>query len=195
MLCLLFAGITSCRRSPEPVPAAVRVAVDLPGSVVDLAGAAVNPWESDGARAIVLLFLSNDCPIANRYVPDLRRLQGQFAPRGVRFYWVHALAEETPEAIRQHARDYGIEGTILRDPHHDLVRRSKVEVTPEAAVFSPEGRLVYHGSIDNRYVELGVERSAPTEHYLADALQAVLAGALPLKPEMPAVGCYIPELP
>ena len=60
-------------------------------------------------------------------------------------------------------------------PRHALVTVAAATVTPEAAVFAG-GRLVYHGRIDDRYVDLGLERPSPTKRDLADALAAVLAG-------------------
>ena len=64
-------------------------------------------------------------------------------------------------------------------------------MTPEAAVFDAAGRLAYHGRIDDRYVDFGVDRPAPTTHDLADAVTAVLAGAPCRAPVVPAVGCAI----
>lgn len=163
------------------------------GGIVDLEGRPTHPLKDVRASVIVLVFISNDCPIANRYAPELARLRVQFAPLGVRFVWVHPLADETPEAIREHAREYGFEGDIVRDPQHVLVQRSKVRVTPEAAVFTPAGQLVYHGRIDDRNVELGVKRPVATVHDLEDSLIAVLAGKPPVVRETRAVGCRIPE--
>jgi hypothetical protein len=65
-------------------------------------------------------------------------------------------------------------------------------VTPEAAVYA-NGRVVYHGRIDDRYVDLGLERPAPTVHDLDDALTAVLAGRPVEHPVTQAVGCYIAD--
>ena len=64
-------------------------------------------------------------------------------------------------------------------------------MTPEAAVFDGVGRLAYHGRIDDRYVDFGVDRPAPTTHDLADAVTAVLAGAPVSRAAVPAVGCTI----
>src|SRR5258708_33881879 len=72
---------------------------------------------------------------------------------------------------------FGYAGTMdaLRDPKHSLVKYAGATITPEAAVLAG-GRLVYRGRIDDRYVELGVERPTPTRHDLADALAAGDAG-------------------
>jgi hypothetical protein len=37
----------------------------------------------------VLVFVRTDCPISNRYAPELRRLQDRFAPRGMAFWLVY----------------------------------------------------------------------------------------------------------
>jgi hypothetical protein len=83
---------------------------------------------------------------------------------------------------------------VLRDPRHLLVKRAKVRVTPEAAVFAPDGQLLYHGRIDNRYVDFGKARPAATQHELKSVLEAIAHGRpVPLS-ETRAIGCYIPKL-
>jgi hypothetical protein len=72
------------------------------------------------------------------------------------------------------------------------VKFTGVTVTPEAAVYAA-GRIVYHGRIDDRYVELGLERPAATVHDLDEALGAVLAGRPIARSATPAVGCYIAD--
>lgn len=140
----------------------------------------------------VLVFISDDCPIANRYVPELKRLQHQFGPRGVAFWLVHSDPSESAAEIRGHAREYQLDFHEIRDPHHELARLAKAEVTPSAAVFYPGQTLVYRGRIDDRFVELGRERPRATQHDLAEALEAVLLHKPVAVPVTKAVGCYIP---
>jgi hypothetical protein len=52
---------------------------------------------------------------------------------------------------------------------------------------------VYLGRIDDRYVNIGLERPAATRHDLQDALTAVLSGARISEPTTQAVGCYIAD--
>jgi hypothetical protein len=74
------------------------------------------------------------------------------------------------------------------------VKQAHITVTPEAAVFDTKGQLVYHGAIDNWYVNIGVARPAPTKHFLEDALTAVLNGRKPEITSARAVGCFIADL-
>ena len=144
-------------------------------------------------KATVLLFVSSECPISNRYAPEIRRLHEKFGTNGVRFRLVYPDRDDKAESIHTHTNQYGLSMGTIHDPQHDLVTRAQATVTPEAAVFTPEGRLVYHGRIDNRYVAFGKERPQATEHDLEKVLEDVLAGHRVRTPYKPAVGCYIPK--
>jgi hypothetical protein len=145
------------------------------------------------ARAVVLLFLSVECPVSNRYAPELRRLRDHFTRRGMVFRHVYPNPRESAQAIRAHAGAYGLLAEPIRDPAHSLVRKAGVTTTPEAAVFDAAGRRVYKGRLDDRFVSLGVMRAAPIRRELEAALEAVIAGATPEPPMGPAVGCFIAD--
>ena len=147
-----------------------------------------------GVKAMVFLFTSTDCPISNRYAPEVRRIVAAFAQHGVAFRLVYPNPAERPSAIREHMAAFGYDGAIqaLRDPKLALAKYVKATVTPEAAVIAG-GRVAYLGRIDDRYVDLGLERPAPTTHDLADALSAVLAGRPVAHPTTQAVGCFIAD--
>ncbi|MBV8833214.1 MAG: hypothetical protein JO108_28800, partial [Acidobacteriaceae bacterium] len=67
-------------------------------------------------------------------------------------------------------------------------------VAPEAAVFDSGGKLIYHGRIDDRWIEIGKSRPAPTTHDLEDAISAVLARRTVAHPETRAIGCSLADL-
>src|SRR5262245_60109975 len=144
-----------------------------------LDGTLERPLEEPGAAAIVLLFVDPQCPISNAYAPEILRLHQEFAPRGVAFDLVYADPDRSEAEVRRHVDEFGYTMTALLDPEHRLVARAGATVTPEAALFLPDGALVYHGRIDDRFVELGKQRAAPTRRDLRDALEAVLRGASP----------------
>jgi hypothetical protein len=158
--------------------------------VLDLDGRAVDPLAGPGLT--VLVFAAATCPISNRYAPALARLHARFAPRGVGFALVYPDAETPAEVLRQHAREHGYPFPALRDPRRALARRSGATVTPEAALFLPGRRLAYHGRIDDRFIDFGKERAAPTREDLAEAIEAALAGRRPPVESAPALGCAIP---
>jgi hypothetical protein len=158
-------------------------------------GAVVDPLNvPHGMKATVFIFTSTDCPISNRYAPEVRRIVTAFATNGVVFRLVYPNPAEEPAAIREHMAAFGYAGAIdaLRDPEHALVKHVNATVTPEAVVVV-DRRVRYRGRIDDRYVELGLERPSPTTHDLADALTAVLAGRAVPHETTQAVGCFIAD--
>ncbi len=161
----------------------------------DLAGREINPFQSSNAKWLVFFFVSVDCPISNRYAPEIRRLHTKFAPRGVEFWLVHPNADEGAEVIRNHTKEYQYTFGVLRDAEHLFVKKTRARVTPEVALFERVGSMVYGGAIDNRLVDFGKERPAATEHYLEDALKAVLQGSPVLHSRTKAIGCYIADKP
>jgi len=157
----------------------------------DLDNQRVFPLRSIEGRAVVLLFVSVDCPISNQYAPEIQRLEEVFGPKGVKFWLVYPNTDEKAETVREHTREFGYKIGALRDSNHALVKISHVGVTPEAAVLLPNGELIYHGAIDDRYVDFGVHRQQPTRRTLEEILTSLTQGTA-LKPSSTtAVGCPI----
>jgi len=161
--------------------------------VVNLAGAAVDPLQSASGKITVLIFVRTDCPISNRYAPTIKRLAAAYADK-VSFWLIYPARNETADMIRKHERDFGFKIPAARDLQHSLAKKSHAAITPEAAVFDANHRLIYHGRIDDLYEDFGRARRAPTTHELEDAIHAALSGKSPLTDAVPAVGCYISDL-
>ena len=166
-----------------------------PLALEDLAGRTIEPFRASNATAIVFLFLSVDCPISNRYAPEVRRLRDKFASQPVAWRLVYPGADDSAEAIGRHVREFDLPGEAIRDPHLHFTKAARVRVTPEAAVFLPDGRLAYHGRIDDRFADLSVNRPAPTRRDLEQALEEILARKPVSHPETKGVGCLIQGLP
>jgi hypothetical protein len=142
----------------------------------------------------VFVFVRTDCPLSNRYAPELTRIAKEFQGRHVAFYLVYPDPATNKRAIENHMAEFGFPGTPLRDPDHKLENRAHATVAPEAAVFDSAGNLKYHGRIDDRYISPGVSRPQAQVHDLEDAISAVLAGKPVAHPETRAIGCSLKDL-
>lgn len=176
-------------------PAGLSVlAASQPSSLpLNLAGQAVDPFSAP-AQARVFVFVRTDCPVTNRYAPELRRIATEFAGKHVQFWLVYADASETAQTIQGHIAEYAFPGTPLRDTHHQIVARAEATVAPEAAVFDSSGKLAYHGRIDDRWVDFGKSRPAPTTHDLENALTDVVAGKPVPIAKTRAIGCSLADI-
>jgi peroxiredoxin len=162
--------------------------------VRDTQGAMHAPAEWAGHPAVVLFFVTTDCPIGNSYVPEMNRLRETYAPRGVLFYAVQAEPRTADAEVARYAREYRYTFPLLLDPKQNLVKLTGATITPQAAIVSPEGKLRYLGRIDNRAVDFGVQRPRATEQDLREALDAVLAGKPVAHSFTKSIGCAIPHL-
>jgi Redoxin len=169
------------------------LALTASAQVTDLRGNPVDPL-LDRAKARVLLFVRTDCPITNRYAPELRRIAQHFAQSPVDFFLVYSGTSETASVVQEHLRQYMFPGTALLDPRHELAQRSHATTAPEAAVFDRTGTLLYLGRIDDRWISFGRSRPQPTVHDLEAAISAVLAGKEPEPQRTRAIGCSLGDV-
>lgn len=156
-----------------------------------LAGLILSLLVAQADRPTVLVFTTTDCPISNRYAPEIQRLSAKFGDRA-KFVLVYPVPADSPELIRAHQKKFGYSIEFLRDSGQ-LVKQTGVTVTPEVAVMRGSA-VLYRGRIDDRYVELGRERPNPTKRDLEDALNAIVAGKSIAIRETRAVGCILSDL-
>lgn len=145
-----------------------------------------------GSVATVLVFTTADCPISNRYAPEIQRLAKRFG--NVRFVLVYPVAADTPAVIDAHRKKFEYTIDAVRDSNQELVKFTGVSVTPEVALVDRNQRVVYRGRIDDRYIEFGKDRPQATEHDLERALDAVVAHRPVAVRQTRAVGCYLADL-
>jgi len=157
-----------------------------------LAGLILSLLVAQADRPTVYVFTTTDCPISNRYAPEIKRLAAKF-DRQAKFVLVYPVPTDSPELIREHARKFAYPLETLRDTGQKLVKQTGVKVTPEVAVMRGS-TILYRGRIDDRYVDFGKDRPAPTERDLDDALTAIAAGKPVAVRETQAIGCYLTDL-
>jgi hypothetical protein len=180
----------------EPVRALPRASVrdKAQPEVTDLDGRPTDPFGDPKAKSVILVFVCTDCPVANRFAPEIERLYETYSGRNVDFWLVYADRRDGAAKIRDHLRDYHYKLTALRDPAHRLVKRCGATKTPEAVVFAADGKAVYRGRIDDRFTDFGKSRSAPSRRDLQEAIEAVLSGRPVKVANTAVVGCFIPDV-
>lgn len=161
--------------------------------LLDIEGRTFDPLAPSTTKAAVFVFVRDDCPVSNRYIPEVQRLTREFRPKGIDFFFVYPDPASTVEQIRQHSKEYDYDARALRDPEHSFVSYTGVKVTPEVVVLA-EGKIVYRGRIDNRYVAFGKVRPSATVHDLADTLDVLSKGEKVEPRTTSATGCFISDL-
>jgi peroxiredoxin len=134
----------------------------------------------------VVMFISTQCPVSNGYNERMEQLDTTYGPRGVAFLAINSNKAEDVHTIAEHAKAHGFTFPVLKDERNKVADLYGAQVTPETYVISTDGKLLYHGRIDdNRNI------AKVTSHDLSDALDKLLAGKEPTAVTTKAFGCSI----
>jgi peroxiredoxin len=160
---------------------------DLPG--VDGQNHSLDSY-ADG-DVLVLVQSCNHCPYVQAWDQRLNTVARDYADRGVRVVAINSNdaashPEDSFDEMQKRAAAQGFVFDYLYDEPQAVATELASERTPEVFLFNQDRQLVYHGAIDDSRDEDRV-----SQHYLRDALDAVLSGREPAVSETPAVGCTV----
>lgn len=142
-------------------------------------------------EGLVILYLSPECPLCQNYSVAIRDLEDQFRDKKIEFIGVVSGDFYPKEQIADYAKTYRMNMDILLDPKFVISDFYAAQLTPEAHLIDPNGKLLYRGAIDNWAISLGKKRLHATSNYLHDALSNYLTGERIDPKVTEPVGCYI----
>ncbi len=149
------------------------------------------PLAAFGAERIrVEMFLATECPISNRYVPELNRIAREYAGKGIDFVALFPEPGLDTARLVKWTKDYAAVFAAKLDPGGKQAREAGATLTPEVAVFVGR-RPVYRGRIDDRYVSWGKSKAAPDKRDLVETLDQLLAHKIPAFHVTKSWGCFI----
>lgn len=141
------------------------------------------------SRAYVLVFTTATCPLVQRYLPTLNKLEKDYRARHVQFVSVNA-GDDSIRALAALAVEYDVAFPCVKDADGSCVAALGVTRTPQVVVLDADRKLRYRGRIDDQY-RIGGTLPQPTRHDLKEALDAVLAGKPVAVAETTVDGCLI----
>ncbi len=150
-------------------------------------------------EVLIIVFTCNHCPFAQGYFPRLIKIQEDYKDKRVQLVGINPndsenYPDDSFEAMKPFAEEYGINFPYLRDESQETAKAYHAACTPDIFVFDKERKLRYRGKIDETtgaINEPGYTPEEGNEHYLRDALDAILEGTEIETPEIPVIGCSI----
>jgi len=144
------------------------------------------------AKAVAVVFTCNHCPYVQAWEDRINAVSRDYAPQGVSLF---AINSNDSQAYPGDSWEHMIERTnekqfafpYLYDESQNVARLYGAERTPEFFLFDATGQLRYHGVLDDNYED----EQAVKQHYVRDALDALLADQEISFPETRPVGCTI----
>lgn len=140
-----------------------------------------------GRDYTVLYTWSTLCPCVGELEPRMRKLHLRFneARNGVGWLALDGEPTDTRDLIRRYMGRLGSFYRLLRDPKQRVTQRLGLNAAVQVAIIDSHGVLRYRGSVDDAY-----EASEVKRQYLAEALEALVAGKEPPLAETEKVyGC------
>ena len=137
-------------------------------------------------QVTAVIFVSAQCPVSNAYGDRLEAIYKDYAPKGVRFLFVNSNVTESESYIADNAKQHGFTFNIYHDSASKVADKFGAQFTPETYVLDKDGKIRYHGAVDDSQNEARI-----TKKPLRAALDAVLAGQPPPVTETKAFGCTI----
>ena len=141
-------------------------------------------------KPVVVALVSSSCPVSKRYLPTLAGLEKEFAARGAKFVLIAPTATDTPEELRTALKNAGVMAPCVPDLNGAISRTLGATSTTDVFVVDGARTIVYRGAVDDQY-GLGYSLEAPRKRFLANAVNALLAGQLPDVQATEAPGCVL----
>lgn len=152
----------------------------------DYNGKEISLRDYKDSKAIVIMFISTQCPVSNGYNARMEQLFSDYKGKGISFIGINSNKQETVEEIKNHSKEHDLNFTILKDPDNKIADKFGASVTPEIYVLNKNFEIMYHGRIDDSRRETEVRKKD-----LRLALDEILAGKKISEPETKAFGCSI----
>ena len=155
------------------------------GKLVSIADAA-------GEKGTLVIFTCNQCPWAKKWQGRIAKTGNAAIAKGVGVIAVNsndpaAVPGDDYQPMKQRAKELGLKFPYVVDATSEVARAFGASRTPEIFLFDAEGKLVYHGAVDDN----ANDEKAVENPWLDQAVDAVVTGRPVSTTETKAFGCTI----
>ena len=140
------------------------------------------------AKAVVVVFTCNHCPVAQAYEKRLIKLASEYRKKGVETVAISVSRYESDdlESMKKRSTEQQYSFDYLQDTTQKIGKDYGALGTPHVFLLDSKRRIAYMGSVDDSMYPEKVQRQ-----FLQDAIDAVLAGKPVEIEETKPVGCPI----
>jgi thiol-disulfide isomerase/thioredoxin len=143
-----------------------------------------------GKKAFVIVCTNTTCPLVQKYLPKIKRLEEKYRGQGVQFVSLNVNPDDSIREMAAHAVEFDVPFPTVKDTDGQSTAALGVSRTPETVVLTPDFVLRYRGRIDDQY-RLGGAAPSAVHNDLENAIQAVLANKAVPVTETTVDGCRI----
>ena len=160
-------------------------------TLTDHTGAKHELYQYQDQDLVVLFVQGNGCPIVRNGLHTYVDLRDQYSDKKIAFLMINSNLQDNQKRIAKEAAEFKIDFPILVDADQQVGEALHFERTADVFVINTNNwQIEYRGALDDR---LGYEtqKVAATKNYVADAIDAVLAGEEVAVKAVEAKGCLV----
>ncbi len=147
------------------------------------------------ARGFIVVFSCNHCPYVVAYEDRMIELHNEFAPKGFPLIAINpndpeVVPADSFEKMQERAEEKNFPFAYVKDVGQKIYPKYGATRTPHVYLLERDGedlKVAYIGAIDDNYQDAG----KVNERYVANAINALLAGERPERTFTRAIGCTI----
>jgi peroxiredoxin len=144
-----------------------------------------------GKQGTLVVFSCNHCPFVKAWQGRIASIGNAAKAQGIGVIVINSndptdYPEDSYAEMQKRSKDLGFTFPYVVDATSEVARSFGASHTPEAYLFDKDGKLVYHGAIDD-----SKEADQVSKHFLQDAIDAAVAGKTVPVAETKAIGCGI----
>ena len=147
--------------------------------------------DAAGKEGTLVIFSCNHCPFVKAWQDRIASIGNAAKGKGVGVIVINSndpasYPEDSFAEMQKRAQQLGFTFPYVVDATSDVARAFGATRTPEAFLFDKDGKLVYHGAIDDSQ-----KADQVSARYLQDATDALVSGKQIANKETKFVGCGI----
>lgn len=145
-----------------------------------------------GKNGTLVIFSCNSCPWVQAWESRMVDIGNTYQQKGIGVIFINSndpkvKPEDSFAEMQKRADVKGYKFAYAMDETSNIAKAFGASHTPEAYLFNADGKLVYHGTIDDN----ARNPQQVDQHFLKNALDAMLAGKEIPENETKSLGCTI----
>lgn len=173
------------------------IGADMPNADVkmkDVSGKEVSLKDAKKKNGLLVMFSCNTCPYVIKNQQRTKEISAYALKNDIGVILVNSNAaqregDDSFDAMKQYAKDQGYRWYYVADEKSAIADAFGANRTPENFLFNKDGKLVYHGAIDDNPDESNVTRK-----HLQMAIDEMLANKDISQKTSRSVGCTIKRM-
>lgn len=171
---------------------------DLPkpeAKLKDISGKEISLKEASGKNGLLVMFSCNTCPVVVKNQKRTLEVCRYARENNIGVVLVNSNEAQRQEddsynAMKEYAKDQGYAWYYVVDKNSEVADAFGASRTPENFLFNKEGKLVYHGAIDDNPSDPGSVK----RNHLRQAISELVGGKEIAVKTSRSVGCSIKRL-